>query len=333
MALVAIGYGLLYIMSSTSETLSVKALNYADPPLVLPVYTAFLSNQLWLFIMPFYIQMLYERKGVVIPKQKTNYVNQYISMGVLTFIIALLRNIGVNSIPGSAFSLLISTSILFTIVLSSVWLKKKFNIWHINAALFCLASAVTIGASELANSKETIGLCSTIGAAFFISFTGVWQEYIQPTWDTYSFRLAEINIVASLIASVMLLIFGVITEEIGGWREEIAATYVKNQALVICVSLAIPILKLLIRNSKYSIINVSSAFFFEFVQSSSSLLGSIANILIFGEAWSYSYIAAFALLGISFALYTKAKMVSSVLLPVKMTDNPLNPKVVVTTWR
>jgi len=332
MALVATGYGLLYIVSSTSETLAVKALNYADPPLVLPVYTAFLSNQLWLFIAPFYIQMLYERKGVVRPKQKTNYVNQYITMGVLTFIIALLRNLGVNSIPGSVFSLLISTSILFTIVLSSLWLKNKFTIWHVNAALFCMASAFTVGASELATNKETIGVCSTLGAAFFISFTGVWQESIQPTWDEYSFRLAEINIVASLIASVMLLIFGVITEEIGEWRGDIAATYMKNQALVICISMALPILKLLVRNSKYSIINVSSAFFFEFVQSSSSLLGSIANILIFREAWSYGYIAAFGLLAISFALYAKAKMVSSIL-PIHMTENPLQPKVVVKAWR
>ena len=38
--------------------------------------------------------------------------------------------------PGSIFSLLISTSILFNIVLSKVVLKKVFTLWHAGAAVF-----------------------------------------------------------------------------------------------------------------------------------------------------------------------------------------------------
>jgi drug/metabolite transporter (DMT)-like permease len=58
-------------------------------------------------------------------------------IGVLTFVISLLRNISVNLMPGSVFSLLISTSILFNIVLSKLILQKVFTWWHLSAAFFC----------------------------------------------------------------------------------------------------------------------------------------------------------------------------------------------------
>jgi hypothetical protein len=80
--------------------------------------------------------------------------------------------------------------------------------------------------------------------------------------------------------------------------------------LVICVSVALPIIKLVIRSSKYSTIQYSNAFFFEFVQSSAALLGSLANILIFGEPWGHGYIAAIVLMALSYAVYIQAKNVS-----------------------
>jgi hypothetical protein len=69
---------------------------------------------------------------------------------------------------------------------------------------------------------------------------------------------------------------------------------------------------MLIRNSKYATIQYANAFFFEFVQASGALLGSLANILIFAEPWGPGYILSLLLLAASFAIYIKARLVSKV---------------------
>jgi hypothetical protein len=73
------------------------------------------------------------------------------------------------------------------------------------------------------------------------------------------------------------------------------------------VSCALPVLKLLVRNTKYATIKNSSAFFFEFAQSSGSLLGSVSNVLIFEEPWGVGYIVSILLMAISFGLYIQTK--------------------------
>jgi hypothetical protein len=72
-------FGLLFIVSSAGETLAVKALNYSPNPLQLPGYTAFLSNQMWLFMLPIYWFM---------PNKSWPTATlwlQYIGFGILTF--------------------------------------------------------------------------------------------------------------------------------------------------------------------------------------------------------------------------------------------------------
>jgi hypothetical protein len=118
------------------------------------------------------------------------------------------------------------------------------------------------------------------------------------------------TVCTSLIATSLTIVLGTfIVKEMVTWSIVLPAvtkdTY--SLVLVICVSVALPIIKLVIRSSKYSTIQYSNAFFFEFVQSSASLLGSLANILLFGEPWGHGYIAAIVLMTLSYAVYIKAK--------------------------
>lgn len=309
-------FGILYATSSAGETLAVKSLNYAEKPLILPTYTAFLSNQMWIFMVPLYWQLLKERKETSFISE---YILQYTGMGFLTFAITLLRNISVNNMPGSIFSLLISTSILFNMILSWVFLKKRFNYWHIGAAIACIASALCIAMFALFTTEEsgavdanfTLGIPTAIGAAFVVATMTVWQEHLQIQWDDYNFRVVEITFVSSIIASCLVIVYGFIVNDLAKWWPAIqySTSTESGMILVICVSFALPVLKLIVRNSKYATIQNSSGFFFEFVQSSSSLLGSLANILIFKEPWNAGYLVSFVLLAISFALYAKAKLV------------------------
>jgi hypothetical protein len=302
----AIIYATLFAVFSAGEILAVKSLNYNSVPLQLPTYIALLSNQAWLFLIPVYWMQRKERQAL-----KEQYWLQYVCLGCLTFTITIPRNISLNSLPGSVFSLLISTSILFNIVLSKLILRKVFTYWHIAAAVFCLASACSIGFINLFTTQEgnTVGFTTGLVAAFFVAVMNVTQEYIQPTWDNYNVRVVEMTIVSSLVASVFTVVYGTFNKEITEWSPSIMAATQTYDGLILVTSISciLPILKLLVRNTKYATIKNSSAFFFEFAQSSGSLLGSIANILVFNEPWSIGYIIAMILMTISFALYIKTK--------------------------
>ena len=330
--------GLLFIMSSAGETLAVKALNYSPNPIQLPGYTAFLSNQMWLFMLPIYWY---------IPNKSWPTVTlwlQYIGFGILTFAITLLRNISVNVMPGSIFALLISTSIFFNMVLCSLLLKKNFNLWQVSAAACCVISAFCIGVTALFSNQEdmpgsnfALGIPAAFGAAFFVALMTVCQEYVQPRWSNLQTRLVEMSIVASLIASALVLVYARLTKELFVWSPELnqATTSQEGLALIVGVSIVLPVLKLLVRNTKYYIILKSNAFFFEFVQSLAALTASIGSVLIFKEPWSYGFIVAFVMMACSFALYTWGKIVAAREKTLPLHDTTLNPivKVKSADWR
>lgn len=309
--LFAVLFGLAYAVFSAGETLAIKSLNYTTPSLSLPGYTALLSNQMWIFMIPIYV---YLRR--VSPSSMTlEHFVQYMGMGVLTFIVTILCSISVNVIPGSVFTILISTSILFNMLLSYLYLNKKFNAWHIAAAACCIASALSISISVFTSDSYgnfQVGIPCALGASFFIACLTVWQEYLQSTWTDLNMRIIEMTLIASLEASVLTVAFSTITKEILQWNSDLSnlgATY-QGMVLLTCVSVALPILKLVIRNSKYATIQYANAFFFEFVQASGALLGSLANILVFAEPWGPGYIVSLLLLAASFAIYSKARLVS-----------------------
>jgi len=332
MLFLSIVLGLVYSASSAGETLAVKALNYAPEPLTLPAYTAFMSNQMWLFMIPICLYIRWSYTG-------HDYIHHYVNGGILLFLITILRNISVNVMPGSVFSLLISTSILFNMGISWFWLKKKFNYWHMGAAACCIASAGCIAITAFLTTSEgsvnfALGIPTAIGSAFFIAVMSVWQEKIQAEFDDVNQRLVEMAIISSMIASILILGYAEASRELSTWGRELgkATTDSAGMGLIVGVTIALPVLKLLVRNSKYIIIQNSNAFFFEFVQASSALLSSLASIVLFGEPWGHGYIASLILMALSFALYSRAKYCvkrPEIVVEPMVVVNPLN----VSVWR
>ena len=264
------------------------------------------------------------------------YMYQYIGMGTLLFMITLFRNISLNVLPGSVFSLLISTSIVFNMFLTWLLLKKTFNKWHLCATVLCLASALSIGVYAFVAPQEMkideMGVLLAIGSAFFIALMGVWQEYLLPSWSNVNLRIVELTLVSSVVASSLLVCFSTFSGEFKLWDP--ALTYSSQTTpgliLVVCISLALPILKLLARNSKYSAIQNSNAFFFEFIQASSALLCSVASILLFNEPWSVGYSIAFVCMTLSFMSYIQAKrLAKSTKEKAQQVKNKVNPIVLI----
>ena len=327
-AVLAATFGFVYIVSSAGETLAIKSLNYSPTPIVLPAYTAFMCNQMWILLIPLY---LCQKDGAT--PNKKSYLKEYLGLGILTFIITILRNISVNAMPGSVFALLISTSIVFNIGIS--WfLGRRFNRWHILAAGLCICSAASIGISAFLTTQEamegsnyTLGVPTALIAAFFVALLTLCQEKLQAGWDSVNRRLVEMALVSSLTASLLTIVYAVFTNELRIWAPSLRG----GGSLIIGVSIALPILKLLIRNSKYSTIQYSSAFFFEFVQASGSLFGSVANILVFGEPWNSGYIVAFICMAASFAAYSYAKVAKKKKTIVEQIADPII--IVVAPWK
>jgi hypothetical protein len=334
--------GIVYIVSSAGETIVIKALNYASPPLALATYTGFMSNQVWILMLPVYAWM----RWTLGKPYKMKFWKEYIGFGLVTFFATLFRNLSLTVMPGSVFGLLISTSIVFNMILSYFWLKKEFNRWHVAAAVTCLLSAVSIAISAFITEQEAttganyaVGVPMAISGAFCVAFLTVWQEEFQPRLDDLNLRLVELILSASLISAILMIATATFTLEIQSWAPSISATANTSLVLVVGCSVALPILKLLVRNTKYSIIQLSNAFFFEFLQSTAALVGSFANILLFNEPWGPGYIVAFILLAASFGLYARAKYVAATAtrLPSVMPPPPpyVNPLVVipVSAWK
>jgi len=279
-------------------------------------------------------------------KDFSEHIVEYTGMGILIFAISILRSIGANILSGSLFSLLISTSILFTMLLRWFCLKKKITSWHCSAGFCCVCSAVCICIDTRDSIVDARGIGASIGAAFFVALSGVWQERLQATWDDVNLRLVEMTIIASMIASTLLVILGMATKEFVQWSPTLisATQTTASLAIVTSCSLALPILKLLVRNTKYSIIHASSSFFFEFVQASSALLGSLSNILLFNEPWGLGYIGAFLFIGLAFTFYSignmkiKKEAVETqknlqIENPIKLHVEKDGVKVVVSVWK
>jgi len=164
------------------------------------------------------------------------------------------------------------------------------------------------------------GVPLALCAAFFVAVMGVAQEIVQPLWagPLFDRRMVEMALASSLIASALIAAYGAALDELRFWepklrRASAAADGAQDQmrvAQLAGVLAVLPVLKLVVRNTKYSIINLSNAFFFEFVQASSALMAALASVLAFNERWGPGFIVSMVLLAAAFALYAKAKAIA-----------------------
>lgn len=102
----------------------------------------------------------------------------YAATGLLTYGITLCRNLGVNSLPGSVFALLVATSIVFNMALSKVFLQRRLNRWHGLAATLCLAAA---GVAGVAGASKADAGANPAGSS-----SNIWQLGVPTTLGAVS---------------------------------------------------------------------------------------------------------------------------------------------------
>ena len=334
-------WGSAYVVASTLEVATIKALNY-EAHVYLATYSALILNQLWLLLLPGYLRDVWNRRRArrsaekgVSPTDRTHSDDAhpqpphkpapstkqvavgYLLFSFVTYGITLLRNVSANNIPGGTFSLLISTSIVFNIALSRIVLKRQMNRWHMTAAALCLGSAVTLGyfgteedtAGGIAGHRYAVGIPAALGAAFCIASSSIISDKVTRDWPDKDFRIIEMTIVASIGASILLVPTLFALGEHTEWPQQLTPAWDdgRARAFLISMSVAMPFVKAGSRVSKYETISHSSSFAFEFVQASAALISAVANVLIFGEHWSYGFIGAAVLMLGSFGAYMRAR--------------------------
>lgn len=181
------------------EVCLVKGLNYGAD-VWLAGYSALLLNQLWIFVLPTYVahriwrfkqkrggkleDAASRRSAAPSPLQMWGV---YLLLGVLTFAITYLRNLGANALPGSVFSLLISSSIVFNMGFSRLILKRRFTLLHALAAGCSLAAAAVIGVTgvlqggpvETQGQMYIVGIPCSLGAAACIALMSVLTDKVR----------------------------------------------------------------------------------------------------------------------------------------------------------
>lgn len=350
----------LYVVCSAAETVLVKTLNYRAG-ISLPIFTALLVNLQWLFQLP---QLFLQRK-TLLRTQQSSLSDQngervatraevqrvhpsrrerallYLLTGLLTFAITLGRNVGVNALPGSFFVLLISTSVVFNIALSKCFLKRRINRFHVLAGLLCVCAAGIGGfasrqdvGGQYDGTKWIVGVPSTVAAALFIATMSVTADRAVSTWSHRDLRITEMTIVASLVAGVLLIPLVFILDEKSRWETDLPRAYnssVKTRAILITVSVVLPLTKALIRQAKYTTISHTSALFFEFVQASASLFSSLANVLLFpaNEPFSWTYLGSLLSLALAFVVYARGRMLEKKVLEELAEEAQLVPEALV----
>jgi len=311
-------YALTYVLGTVGEVLALRAL--ALLPLRLPAFTALLSNQMWVLLVPSHALTALAAADVAPTVPPRERALQYAVCGVLTGAITILRNVSIQVMTASVFALLISTSILFAVALSRFVLGAPLNRFHYAAVLACLASASSISGEALATSAErvddsnySLGVPGALGAAFCVALMGIAQERYQRRWEGANFALylSEMTLASSLIASATILLFGAATGEIARWPAALARAAARQPAaaaLLAGVCAVLPLLKLVVRQSKYLVIQNSSALFFEFVGAGAALTTSIAAVIAFSEPFGPGFVVALVLLALGFLLYSRAKI-------------------------
>lgn len=212
------------------------------------------------------------------------------------------------------------SAVVFNIALSRVVLKRELNRWHVVAAALCLAAAATLGllgsqedASEgAAGHRYAVGIPAALGAAFCIAASSIVTDKITRDWPDKDAHIVEMTIVASLAASLLLVPTLFALGEDSLWRPQLSAAWAdpRARAVLIGLTLAMPVVKSGSRVSKYECVSHSSALFFEFVQASAALVSALANVLVFpDEHFSVGFVAAAVLIALSFGAYGKARQV------------------------
>jgi drug/metabolite transporter (DMT)-like permease len=266
------------------------------------------------------------------PRPLSFFVTTYSLLGVLVFFVTLFRSHGVNYLAGSEASLLLASSVVWNLLLSRLILKRVFNRYHLASAALGVCGIATLalgrafgtgGGPQSPSSPSSpsglrwwLGAGSCLLAAFFVALMSVVTSKITSLVPTHkNLRVTEMTVASSFIAAVLLVPAAFATGEWREWGPQLSAAYgpgqgpSRSRTVLLTLAVFLPVAKALVRSSKYATIAHSTAFVFEFVAAAASVGSAVAQVLLFGEAFSPAILGSIAFTSAAFAVYIRAQAV------------------------
>lgn len=138
-----------FVAASATEVVSVKYLNYSHN-WNLPFLTALIMSSFSIPLGPHWAVSFVRTEKTEFPQQLSTRKRllAYGVLGLIAYFATICRGISLNYVPGSIFSLMMASSVLFTTALSRLVLRQKQHFLQYSAALIVAGAVALIATSK-----------------------------------------------------------------------------------------------------------------------------------------------------------------------------------------
>jgi drug/metabolite transporter (DMT)-like permease len=297
---------LLYAVSSSAEILLIKALNY-NYQVNLPMLVVLCLN-CYFPLQACHMFAMGSRPLGWKPELK----RAYLGLGLIQALVTTSRSYAINNLPGPVYVIVSNLSIVWNFMLSKLFLDNQFTHYHY-VAIACTIGAA-IAASRYRSRDEsdfhtfsaprwTWGIVSCVTYSFLTAATSVLASKVlkragankksRVCVSELSFANSFIPAIVSL-PIVLLLKLGPVWEET--W-DNVEANHQQVGVVAIFVSLALS--KMIDRVSKFELINIQSAFYYQVLNAMISGGQAILAILVFHDKLTFEVFFALVLLALA----------------------------------
>ncbi|KAA0153402.1 hypothetical protein FNF29_03219 [Cafeteria roenbergensis] len=310
------------LVGASGEVLFVKSMRFWGVDLAL--FSAFLVQSYWPLVAVGAWGPMAARKAAAdnrcysIPWPR---LRAYMVLGVVTTAANTLRLLALSMLPASIFVVASSSDIVFNILFSRLFLKKRFGAWHYTAAVLATVGMSIVAAGSKpssachappCHSSLLPGLACTVVAAALVAANAVLAECVLKDQKVPGmFGALELAMFYSIVPSVLTPILVMATGEWKQWGPVLGNVGLHGSTAAFAMVCSGAVMsKLVSRTGRFVVIREKSAFFFAMLNSAVRLATAMAAYVVLGEAFSWAKGAAVAIVGLALAAYLRGNFLA-----------------------
>ena len=208
-------------------------------------------------------------------------------LGVVTTAANTLRLLALSMLPASIFVVASSSDIVFNILFSRLFLKKRFGAWHYTAAVLATVGMSIVAAGSKpssachappCHSSLLPGLACTVVAAALVAANAVLAECVLKDQKVPGmFGALELAMFYSIVPSVLTPILVMATGEWKQWGPVLGNVGLHGSTAAFAMVCSGAVMsKLVSRTGRFVVIREKSAFFFAMLNSAVRLATAMA---------------------------------------------------------
>ncbi|MCL7035109.1 hypothetical protein MKW94_012318 [Papaver nudicaule] len=211
--------------------------------------------------------------------------------GIVNFMVCY----GLSYIPVSTWSLLVTTQLVFTSLVSFVWVKQKFTPYTMNAIVVIIMGCVLLGIRRagdrlpgVTNSQYLLGFFLTIGAASVLGFIMVSTQvaYAKANVQAMTYPIVlQFQVCVALFATISCTIGGLINGDFSAIQREASEFDLGAKAYYVVLVSNMVVWQLMFIG-RMGIIYCSSSLFAGVMSATFLPVSQIAAVITFHESFT-----------------------------------------------